>query len=342
MLPQLMGGCMCYSVESTTDWVAETGAGVELHVVGKKVLPPITYGVGFYSSSCPNAEKIIAAAVIQKWTADKTITAGLLRMFFHDCFIRGCDASILIQSTPRNQAELDAGPNLTIHGLDLIDTAKAALEKACPGVVSCADIIALATRDAVVMSGGPFIAFPTGRRDGRVSRILDVNNLPGPQDTVSDALAAFSSIGLNINDLVSLLGAHTVGVAHCVFFNDRLYDFQATGLPDPTMDVALLASLRKVCPPNLDSFGNAVPLDQGTDFVVDASYFTQIRMNHGILQIDQELTHDARTVKLIRNIARNFTPFGPSFARSMLKLGNVGVLTGKKGGEIRRICSKIN
>jgi peroxidase len=127
-----------------------------------------------------------------------------------------------------------------------------------------------------------------------------------------------------------------------VFFNDRLYDFQGTGLPDPTMDVALLASLRKVCPPNLDSFGNAVPLDQGTDFVVDASYFTQIRMNHGILQIDQELTHDARTVKLIRNIARNFTPFGPSFARSMLKLGNVGVLTGKKGGEIRRICSKIN
>ncbi len=67
--------------------------------------------------------------------------------------MQGCDASILIHSTPRNQAELDAGPNLTIHGLDLIDTAKAALEKACPGVVSCADIIALATRDAVVLVG---------------------------------------------------------------------------------------------------------------------------------------------------------------------------------------------
>jgi hypothetical protein len=52
MLPQLMGGCMCYSAESTTDWVAETGAGVELHVVGKKVPAPITYGVGFYSRSC--------------------------------------------------------------------------------------------------------------------------------------------------------------------------------------------------------------------------------------------------------------------------------------------------
>lgn len=64
---------------------------------------------------------------------------------------QGLDASILIKSTGTNTAERDAGPNLTLHGFDLIDTAKTAVEKICPGKVSCADILALATRDAVVL-----------------------------------------------------------------------------------------------------------------------------------------------------------------------------------------------
>lgn len=42
-------------------------------------------------------------------------------------------------------------PNLTVRGYDLIDEVKAALEKACPGVVSCADIIVAATRDAIAL-----------------------------------------------------------------------------------------------------------------------------------------------------------------------------------------------
>jgi peroxidase len=64
--------------------------------------------------------------------------------------LQGCDASNLIKSTPTNTAELDALPNLTLHGMDLINTAKAAVEEACPSIISCADIISLATRDAVV------------------------------------------------------------------------------------------------------------------------------------------------------------------------------------------------
>lgn len=67
--------------------------------------------------------------------------------------MQGCDASILIESTKNNTAEMDSIPNLTLHGLDLIDLAKIALEKVCPGIVSCADIIPLATRDAVVIVG---------------------------------------------------------------------------------------------------------------------------------------------------------------------------------------------
>lgn len=66
--------------------------------------------------------------------------------------MQGCDASILIKSTAQNTAEMDVAPNQqTLHGMDLIDTAKDAVEKACPGIVSCADILALATRDSVVL-----------------------------------------------------------------------------------------------------------------------------------------------------------------------------------------------
>ncbi len=78
--------------------------------------------------------------------------------------LQGCDASNLIKSTPSNAAELDALPNLTLHGMDLIDTAKAAVEEACPGIVSCADIISLATRDAVVTVRFSSISPPYSRR----------------------------------------------------------------------------------------------------------------------------------------------------------------------------------
>lgn len=64
--------------------------------------------------------------------------------------MQGCDASVLIASTPDNVAERDAVPNLTVRGYDIVDEIKSQVEAMCPGIVSCADIIALAGRDAVV------------------------------------------------------------------------------------------------------------------------------------------------------------------------------------------------
>lgn len=47
--------------------------------------------------------------------------------------------------------ERQAIPNKTLKGFDKIDRIKEELEKACPGVVSCADILVLATMDSIRM-----------------------------------------------------------------------------------------------------------------------------------------------------------------------------------------------
>lgn len=63
---------------------------------------------------------------------------------------QGCDASILIDSTPMNVGEKNGPPNVnTLRGSKVIASAKARLEAECKGVVSCADVLAFAARDAV-------------------------------------------------------------------------------------------------------------------------------------------------------------------------------------------------
>lgn len=72
---------------------------------------------------------------------------------------QGCDGSILLDSTNSSTAEKDAQTNLTLEGFDIIDAVKEKLEAACKGVVSCADLLAFAARDAVVHVTSSLLCF---------------------------------------------------------------------------------------------------------------------------------------------------------------------------------------
>ncbi|KAI4296342.1 hypothetical protein L6164_036308 [Bauhinia variegata] len=126
-------------------------------------------------------------------------------MHFHDCFVQGCDGSILIDGT---DTEKTAGPNRGLRGYEVIDDAKTQLEAACPGVVSCADILALAARDSVVLSGGVSWNVPTGRKDGLVSKASEAANLPSPFDSVDVQKQKFNDKGLSVQDLVTCWGTY--------------------------------------------------------------------------------------------------------------------------------------
>ncbi|KAI3823326.1 hypothetical protein L1987_04761 [Smallanthus sonchifolius] len=296
---------------------------------------------GFYNGKCQNSdvEDIVRRTVVAKFFSDKTIAPALIRMQFHDCFVNGCDASILLDGS---NSEKTAPPNLSVRGYDVIDAAKDVVERVCPGVVSCADIIVMATRDVIALSGGGRYNVQTGRRDGTVSLAQNAASLPSPSTSVSSAIQAFASKGLTSTDMIYLLGGHTIGVAHCSLFKDRLYNFQNTGKPDPTMDFALLTSLRRTCPENA-TVDRTANLDQNpfnSAAVVDKSFYNQIMSRRGVLQIDQELAIDNLSKWTVATIASS-SDFTTKFGQAMVKLGATQVLTGTQG-EIRKSCRRAN
>lgn len=104
----------------------------------------------FYDSSCPNALTVVRTTIRQAVSRDRRTAGVLLRLHFHDCFAQGCDASILLDDAPTIQSEKTALPNRSVRGYDVVEAAKSAVERMCPGVVSCSDILTLAARDASV------------------------------------------------------------------------------------------------------------------------------------------------------------------------------------------------
>ncbi|XP_021841146.2 peroxidase 57-like [Spinacia oleracea] len=296
---------------------------------------------GFYNGKCStNVESVIFEIVYKAFQNDRTLVAALLRMQFHDCAIRGCDASILLDGSG---SEKVAPSNGSVRGYELIDAIKTRLEQLCPGLVSCADIIAIATRVAVVLAEGKWYEVETGRRDGFTSSASEAENgLPKTNIPVWAAVRLFGSWGLSADDFVLLLGGgHTVGVIHCSKFLDRLYNYQNTGKEDPSMNKNTLIAFRNTCPKS--GSNNFVFADQtpGSVLKVDNGYYKAIKQGQGVLEIDQRIESDSITRDTVNRLAYKEGDFDYQFGGAMVRLGRVGVLTGTQG-QVRRNCRRNN
>ncbi|KAJ0450269.1 putative peroxidase [Helianthus annuus] len=115
--------------------------------------------LNFYKDTCPQAEDIIREQVGLLYKRHKNTAFSWLRNIFHDCAVESCDASLLLDSTRRSLSEKETDRSFGLRNFRYLETIKEALERECPGVVSCADILVLSGRDGIVSVNSVFYSF---------------------------------------------------------------------------------------------------------------------------------------------------------------------------------------
>ncbi|XP_010041648.1 cationic peroxidase 1-like [Eucalyptus grandis] len=289
----------------------------------------------FYFTSCPSALHTIKSGVNSAVSSEARMGASLLRLHFHDCFVNGCDASILLDDTTNFTGEKTAGANdNSIRGYEVIDTIKSQLESSCPGVVSCADILAVAARDSIVALGGPSWRVLLGRRDSTTASLSAANSdIPAPTLSLSDLITAFSNKGFTAKEMVALSGSHTIGQARCTTFQTRLYN-------ESDINSTFATSLKENCPSS-GGDNNLSPLDTTSPTYFDNAYFKNLQTQKGLLHSDQQLFSGGSTDAQVNTYSSNSATFMTDFANAMVKMGNLSPLTGSSG-QIRKNCRKLN
>ncbi|GLJ51750.1 hypothetical protein SUGI_1099800 [Cryptomeria japonica] len=282
----------------------------------------------YYAESCPGAEDIVKEQVYNLYQEHGNTAVSW-----------SCDASLLLDTSGGVMSEKASDRNFGLRNFKYLNTIKRALEKECPGVVSCADIVALAARDGAVMLGGPRVELKTGRRDSKKSSAAIVDKyIPLHNDSVSNVLSRFASIGIDAEGAVALLGAHTVGRTHCVNLVERLYP-----KVDPALDPEYAVYLKGRCPtPNPDPEAVAYSRnDRGTPMKFDNNYYNNLMKNKGLLVVDQQLHFDPRTSSYVKKMAQDNQYFFSQFSRALTILSENNPLTGNNG-EIRKDCRFVN
>ncbi|XP_020089998.1 peroxidase 17 [Ananas comosus] len=295
---------------------------------------------GYYSSTCPGAESTVRGVIRRAMARERRSAASVMRLQFHDCFVNGCDASLLLDDTPTMLGEKLSLSNInSLRSYDVIDEVKEEVERECPGVVSCADIIVMAARDAVVLSGGPYWDVKLGRVDSLTASQEDADRImPSPRANATSLINLFAQFNLTVTDLVALSGSHSIGEGRCFSIVFRLYNQSGSGRPDPHMDSEFRGKLDTLCPKGGD--GNVTGGLDATPVVFDNQYFKDLVRLRGFLNSDQTLYSDnEKTREPVECFSRDQEAFFAAFVEGMVRMGD---LQSGRRGEIRRNCRVVN
>ncbi|EEE62233.1 hypothetical protein OsJ_17020 [Oryza sativa Japonica Group] len=276
--------------------------------------------VDYYKKSCPGVENVVRYHVAKALKANRKEGAALVRLIFHDCFVRGCDASVLLDPTAENpHTEKTAPINIGLAAFELIDEIKAAVEERCPGVVSRA---ADAQRD-----------------------------LPDSTFTISELIRNFRRKNFTIEELVILSGAHAVGVGPCSSLRARL-----TGPPEQILPGyrSLLAGKcaageDPIVPNNVRDEDPAAVAATIPSFLpklrkfefLDNSYYHNNLARIVTFNSDWQLLTEKKARGHVHEYADNGTLWDEDFSDALVKLSKLP-LPPKAKGEIRRHCRRVN
>jgi hypothetical protein len=152
------------------------------------------------TNSCPSVWTDVSKELQINFAGCGRDAHGAIRAPFHDCINNGCDGS-LIMADECSRAE-NAG---------LSDICSKLKGWSIKYNVSAADMIQFAAATAIAVCPlGPKVQALVGRKDS--SNAAPVGSVPSSKDAVSKILLAFSAKGFSADDVVALLGTHSVAV----------------------------------------------------------------------------------------------------------------------------------
>ncbi|KAL2334951.1 hypothetical protein Fmac_016164 [Flemingia macrophylla] len=287
----------------------------------------------YYFLQCPKLERIVRKHLEDVFENDSGQAPGLLRLFFHDCFADGCDASILLGDGDNDEKKHPANIGLREEAIQTIEDLRILIYKQCLPVVSCSDIIVLAAREAVRQLGGPDFDVPLGRKDKKTWNASAPDNLPAPFFRTGDLLEAFGARNFDASEVVALSGAHTYGRTHCSSLVNR------TTEAEPPIDPSFNNTLIATCPtPNTDTTLN---LDLRTPMKFDNMYYINLLNRQGVFTSDQDLASNDQTKEIVNQFASDQNEFFDTFSDAFVKVSQIDVITDRlrQGqGEIRDKC----